>query len=52
MLQSLAMAGVFVDESSENDLTNTFGLRMKIKDLQALLAQAQNKKANDSGDDK
>ena len=51
-LQSLAMAGVFVDETAEQDLTNTFGIRLKIKDLQALQAQVQSKKANDSGDDK
>lgn len=47
-LQKLALAGIFVDESAEQDLTNTFGLKMKIKDLQeaAMQMKEKNDKSN------
>lgn len=46
-LQSLALAGVFIDESAEQDLTAAVGFKMKIKDLQAeaIKAAAKNDKS-------
>jgi hypothetical protein len=46
-LQSFALAGIFVDEGAEQDLTAATGYKMKIKDLQALSAQKSEKSLAD-----
>lgn len=45
--QNFALAGIFVDEAAEQDLTAATGFKMKIKDLQAeaLKASAKNDKS-------
>jgi hypothetical protein len=50
--QKFAMAGAFIDESAEDDLTKMCGIKMKVKDLQALAAQQQAEKRSNQGDDK
>lgn len=47
-LQKLALAGIFVDETAEQDLTNTFGMKLKIKDI----TQMQGDKSGKSLEDK
>lgn len=46
-MQSLALAGIFIDEEAEQDLTAAVGFKMKIKDLQeeAMKAAAKNDKS-------
>ena len=51
-LQSLALSGIFVDETAEQDLTNTFGIKLKIKDLQAMAMQAADKNDKATADRK
>jgi hypothetical protein len=50
--QKFAMAGAFIDESAEDELTKMCGIKMKVKDLQALAAQQQADKRSNQGDDK
>ena len=50
--QKFAMAGAFVHKDAEDDLSKMCGIKMEIKDLQALQAQLQSDKRANSGDDK
>lgn len=49
-LQKFALAGIFVDEESEQDLTSMVGLKMKIKDLQAEALKAKDKNDKSKSD--
>ena len=49
-LQSLALSGIFVDESAEQDLTNTFGIKLKIKDLQEMAMKSEQKNGKSKSD--
>lgn len=45
--QALSLAGIFVDESAEQDLTSMFGIKMKIKDITEMQNQKLGKSKSD-----
>jgi len=50
--QSFAMAGIFAHADAADDFTKMCGVKMEIKDLQALQAQMHADKKSNMGDDK
>lgn len=50
-LQSLSLAGIFVDPSEEQTLTNTFGIKLIVKDLQKIESDAKAESGGEGGGD-